>query len=207
MEFDFTKLTDSQKIQFEKTVNIYDIISRIKSLNYVSPHKFFNKFLETTLNESSVIIAIKMFYDNILKEQLGDWIKINYKLSNMSNMKEMKIIFEVKKLYNKQIVFETKNDRDDFIKKESDELKIILTNIIKELAEEMPFIELIDLLYEKTVTETFNNVVEENLDHSSKKLKISIDELTTLLLSEIWGNESIVVKENMYMEYDDEDSI
>ena len=71
----------------------------------------------------------------------------------------------------------------------------------------MPFIELIDLLYEKTVTETFNNVVEENLDHSSKKLKISIDELTTLLLSEIWGNESIVVKENMYMEYDDEDSI
>lgn len=207
MDFDFTKLTDSQKIQFEKTVNIYDIISRIKSLNYVSPHKFFNKFLETTLNESSVIIAIKMFYDNILKEQLGDWIKINYKLSNMSNMKEMKIIFEVKKLYNKQIVFETKNDRDDFIKKESDELKIILTNIIKELAEEMPFIELIDLLYEKTVTETFNNVVEENLDHSSKKLKISIDELTTLLLSEIWGNESIVVKENMYMEYDDEDSI
>ena len=207
MEFDFTKLTDSQKIQFEKTVNVYDIISRIKSLNYVSPHKFFNKFLETTLNESSVIIAIKMFYDNILKEQLGDWIKINYKLSNMSNMKEMKIIFEVKKLYNKQIVFETKNDRDDFIKKESDELKIILTNIIKELAEEMPFIELIDLLYEKTVTETFNNVVEENLDHSSKKLKISIDELTTLLLSEIWGNESIVVKENMYMEYDDEDSI
>lgn len=148
-----------------------------------------------------------MFYEGILKEQSGDWVKIDYKISNMQNMKELKIIFEVKKLYNKQIIFETQEQRDNFIKSESNELRIILANIIKELAEEMPFIELIDILFEKTITDTFNKIVESNLDNENKKLKIPLEELNTKLLMEIWGNESIIVKENMYMDYEDEDSI
>lgn len=207
MEFDFSKLKNNEKIQFEKEVNIYQIIDRIKSLNYVSPHKFFKTFLEKNLNESAIILSIKMFYEGILKEQSGDWVKIDYKISNMQNMKELKIIFEVKKLYNKQIIFETQEQRDNLIKSESDELRIILTNIIKELAEEMPFIELIDILFEKTITDTFNKIVESNLDNENKKLKIPLEELNTKLLIEIWGNESIIVKENMYMDYEDEDSI
>src|SRR5574343_512649 len=116
MEFDFSKLKNNEKIQFEKEVNIYQIIERIKSLNYVSPHKFFKTFLEKNLNESAIILSIKMFYEGILKEQSGDWVKIDYKISNMQNMKELKIIFEVKKLYNKQIIFETQEQRDKFIK-------------------------------------------------------------------------------------------
>ena len=71
----------------------------------------------------------------------------------------------------------------------------------------MPFIELIDLLYEKTVTDTFNSIVENNLDLKNKKLKIPLEELYTLILTEIWGKECIVIKENMYMDYDDESSI
>lgn len=207
MDFDFSKLQDSEKIQFEKTINIYQIIDRIKSLNYISPHKFFKTFLEDFLNESAVILSIKLFYDGILKQQIGDWVVVDYKIKNMQNAKELKICFEIKKLYNKQINFNNQTERDNFITKESDELKIILTNIIKELAEEMPFIELIDLLFEKTITESFNEIVEQNLDSENKKLKIPIEELKTKLLIEIWGDKSLVVKENLYIGYDDEDNI
>ena len=57
------------------------------------------------------------------------------------------------------------------------------------------------------ITDTFNKIVESNLDNENKKLKIPLEELNTKLLMEIWGNESIIVKENMYMDYEDEDSI
>ena len=118
MEFDFYKLKkNSSKIEFEKVINIYDIINRIKSLDYVSPHKFFKIFLDKTLNESSIIVAIKMFYDGVLKDSLGDWVKVDYKISNMSDMSNLKIIFELKKLYNRNIIFESEEERKNKKKK------------------------------------------------------------------------------------------
>ena len=203
----FDSLVDGEQIIFSKTINVYDLIDRIRKLNYVSPHKFFNNFLPNTLNESAVIVSIKIFFDGILKKASGDWISVDYEISNMQNMKELKLNFKINKFYNRNISFETMEERNEFIKKESPEAKITLFHMIKELTETLPFLELLEMMFEKTITNTFNAVVDLHLDKVNKKLKISLEELTTLILTQVWGKEAVVIKENLYLVYDNESDI
>ena len=69
------------------------------------------------------------------------------------------------------------------------------------------FLELLEMMFEKTITDTFNAVVDLHLDKVNKKLKISLEELTTLILTQVWGKEAVVIKENLYLVYDNESDI
>lgn len=185
-------------MSFSKEINLKHYIERIKKTDYKIPHKYFTHFVDKYCNETCIIEILNYFYKGALKVELGDWVQVVHNI-NYDDIEKTKIVFSFVRFYNRTIDFKSEEDRNKFIMDETEEAKITMQKIISELKDEMPLLDMIEFVFGEFVKIKFEEIIEEHMDKINKKMTIPLEELDAILLTEIFSEQSVAIKENLRM--------